>query len=278
MNAQAPTEHTPLGNDLYCPDCGYDLRGLTSRRCPECGLDLMFIETAEPQIPWEHRAAEGRVRTYFRTVWQVLFRTRVFCRAASVPVSYRDAQRFRAVSIAIGLFGILLGCVLLTIANLNIFSEIGEEFGSWMYGWLAITPLLLLVFFTGLPSYFFHPRRLSIERQNRAIALSYYGSAPLAFVPLTVIFATIAVVLLVNHPLEFLGPAVAICLLLANLIACWYAWSQIAQRVLQRQIRRLTMTWVLPVLWLVGAVLLAVAVPLIGLFIGIVFHSVRDSL
>ena len=51
-DASVPTSDDPSAStasssadDLYCPDCGYNLRGITSDRCPECGTNA----TAEPQ-------------------------------------------------------------------------------------------------------------------------------------------------------------------------------------------------------------------------------------
>ena len=35
------TDLTPSTNpaaDLFCPNCGYNLRGIDSERCPECGV------------------------------------------------------------------------------------------------------------------------------------------------------------------------------------------------------------------------------------------------
>lgn len=33
--------------ELICEECGYDTRGLTSRRCPECGAELPVRGTSE---------------------------------------------------------------------------------------------------------------------------------------------------------------------------------------------------------------------------------------
>jgi hypothetical protein len=50
--------------------------------------------------------------------------------------------------------------------------------------WICIA--LFLFGMTGVASYFFHPKSLSIVRQNRALALSYYACGPLAYMPLTI--------------------------------------------------------------------------------------------
>src|SRR5205823_2812668 len=64
--------------------------------------------------------------------------------------------------------------------------EVSTAFGlqpAWNLWPLVLNLIGLLLFFillTGVGSYFFHPRRLAVLRQNRAVALSYYACAPLA--------------------------------------------------------------------------------------------------
>ncbi len=53
-----------------------------------------------------------------------------------------------------------------------------------MVGGLQVWALLVLALLPGLASYFFQPKRLSVEQHNRAIALSYYAWAPWACAPL----------------------------------------------------------------------------------------------
>lgn len=52
-----------------------------------------------------------------------------------------------------------------------------------------LAALAALAVITGVPSYFFHPQTLPVERQNRAIALSYYSAASLSVSPLGVVAA-----------------------------------------------------------------------------------------
>jgi hypothetical protein len=58
---------------------------------------------------------------------------------------------------------------------------IGIATSVWPVAIVALGMLAWLAASTGAASYFCHPRRLSVERQNRAIALSYYACAVLAF-------------------------------------------------------------------------------------------------
>jgi hypothetical protein len=39
------------GRDAPCPNCDYNLRGLTGDRCPECGLELVLrVSLSEPKL------------------------------------------------------------------------------------------------------------------------------------------------------------------------------------------------------------------------------------
>lgn len=64
--------------DAYCPQCGYQLRGLTSACCPECGFDLAVVRDPVSRIPWVHRTRIGRLRAYFQTDWFVTWRRKEF--------------------------------------------------------------------------------------------------------------------------------------------------------------------------------------------------------
>src|SRR2546421_12277382 len=81
----------------FCPDCGYDLRGLTSGRCPECGLLIDEAALAASPIPWVHRRRIGRLRALYRTLMLTAVRPGRLAAAAAVPGDYPDAQRFRHV-------------------------------------------------------------------------------------------------------------------------------------------------------------------------------------
>ena len=39
-----PTSETFSKEELHCPLCDYDLRGLTEPRCPECGYQFEWVE------------------------------------------------------------------------------------------------------------------------------------------------------------------------------------------------------------------------------------------
>ena len=122
---------------------------------------------------------------------------------AARPVEYRSARRFQVVCVliawvilavptAIALWWVRGQIVTdpnqtITRANLLFASSVGTQSNSAraiFFDGLIVAAALLgeflwLFFATGLASYFFHPKWLPRELQNRAIALSYYTAGPL---------------------------------------------------------------------------------------------------
>ncbi|MBN1343620.1 MAG: hypothetical protein JXQ73_13110 [Phycisphaerae bacterium] len=182
-----------VDQDALCVDCGYNLRGLTTDRCPECGRAFDRASLIASQIPWVVRRQIGTIRAYWRTVWMVILRNARFCNEAGVPLSYRDAQLFRWVTILHVylpfLIATLVACAFRPLADPFVdyfFKTI------WPLAALHACLILFLLGITGVPSYFFHPACLTVEQQDRAIALSYYTCAPLAVT--TAVWLVIALV------------------------------------------------------------------------------------
>ncbi|UCG17748.1 MAG: hypothetical protein JSV19_06900 [Phycisphaerales bacterium] len=194
--------------DIYCQECGYDLRGLTSARCPECGRSLASLRSPDPQIPWGRRRELGWFRAYWSTVWMAIYRRRQLWEEMVRPVSYADSQRFRWITIAHAYVPILLGSLVLYGLDARrgpkgIFNnELGHELiaACWPLASVNVGFLMFMAAMTGVMSSFFHPRRLALEQQNRAVALSYYACAPVALslIPLTLIAGALFVSS--NHP------------------------------------------------------------------------------
>lgn len=85
--------------ELFCPQCDYSLRGLSSERCPECGFAVPEVLAGESVIPWIHRTTLGFWRAYWRTVWMATFRQRRLRNVMARPVSFAESQKFRWVTI-----------------------------------------------------------------------------------------------------------------------------------------------------------------------------------
>ena len=174
-----PLEQT----ELHCPACGYNLFGIESEKCPECGLEIDRTALGASQLPWTHRRQIGRIRAFQKTVVLAAFRPGRFAQEMNRPVSYADARLFRYICIILAWIPVTAAtCYQLSTANRPFWMEIQlsmpELVMSCITASIALWIYLLAV--TGFPGFFFHPRQLSIRRQNRAIALSYYAaSAPL---------------------------------------------------------------------------------------------------
>jgi hypothetical protein len=207
---------------LFCPQCGYSLRGLggggpdgtaSEVRCPECGFQVNLQTLHQSIIPWVHRREIGRWRAYWRTVRLVSGRPRLVAGEASKPLRIEDAVGFRRVT---ALLAFLPLAALLVWGYVGSLSETiplgatgawglppielrgtanGIQFHGhalgWLLEWSVVAALLLglwlfVLAITGLPSYFFHPRQLTVVQQNRAVALSYFSCAALAWTPVSV--------------------------------------------------------------------------------------------
>jgi hypothetical protein len=54
-----------LNEDVSCPKCQYNLRGLTVPRCPECGFEFAWADLPK----WRQEDVERREKRYARTVF-----------------------------------------------------------------------------------------------------------------------------------------------------------------------------------------------------------------
>jgi len=257
-----------IPHDLFCQQCGYNLRALTSDRCPECGHSLETVRAARTQIPWVYRKEIGRFRAYWRTVWMVMFRQRLFGEEMARPVSYPDCQRFRWVTVLHAYVPILLA----TFAAYAIGPQQGPFGDDLLYEALIVVwpvpichtlILLYLAAITGVPSYFFHPRGIPVALQNRAIAMSYYACGPLALTALPGAAAIVAILLRGEGYLGLAAQLFAIVLPFALLIIWLIDLLHISRRVMPQYRGRTYLILVcVPALWAVLAGLILVGIPL----------------
>ena len=171
----------PVPEGLFCPECDYDLRGLTSERCPECGFELEALRSLESPIPWVHRRKLGRFRAYWKTVWMVTFRHKRFCREIARPVHLRDSQLFRWITILHVYAPFLLATGAWALWEPKQFAGFVGEFGVTSVIVAHMSVLLFWVLTTGIPSCLLHPRHLPAEHEGRAGAIGYYTCASLAY-------------------------------------------------------------------------------------------------
>jgi len=141
-------------------------------------VDQAILEQA--MIPWQNRAVIGRWRALSQTVLRATFQTATFCRAVAMPVDLISAQRFRHLLVGmLFLIGALVSAIIAASYLRSIFYFLPEAM-FWLIWVLWLVPWwLFLEIFTALHTYWLHPAHLSIEKQNRAVALGHYACAPL---------------------------------------------------------------------------------------------------
>lgn len=246
----------PLPEGIFCPDCGYDLRGLTGERCPECGFDLITVRAHRSQIPWLYRSDLGRFQAYWKTVWFVTARSRQFHHEVLRPLDPDEARRFRWLTILHAYVPVGIG----SAAALTVYwSPISGFFGLYtLPAWVALQLACLswLIVATLLPRLFLQVRFWPIEKQERAIVLGDYACATLSWTgPLAVLLMGVSPLLVsgVDPQLPYLrfGALVATTLTIALAFFGW--WSSLL-RLLRGALRaglvHRAMTAVcLPLLW-----------------------------
>jgi hypothetical protein len=272
--ASADVERAPLPVGIVCPDCGYDLRGSTSARCPECGFGLDVLRTRETLIPWSHRRELGWFKAYWKTVWLVLRSPKRLGLEMARAVSYGDSQSFRWVTMAHA-YPPLLAMSILWCALVYI--KAGDEWVYWLHAGLQVWALVLLILLPGLASYFFHPSTLSVERQNRALALSYYCWAPLAFTPLALLVYIPRVLLWtpVGSGREDLLRVVSGLLPLTLAALAYWSLVGLAKHTLHQRGWRGFLAQAMLELLSVGLALLLTLIPLGAFYLLVTYHSLR---
>ncbi len=273
--ATAPAPRSDaIAQDIFCQDCGYNLRGLTSDRCPECGGSLDTIRAAASGIPWVYRHEIGRFRAYWKTVYLVMFRQGRFCDEMARPVDFDDCQRFRWVTILHVYIPILLATIATYFfAPRRPFDDLLLDAAYWQVWPMAVMHACVLLFLaagTGVPSYFFHPTSIPTRLQNRAIALSYYACGALAVTALPI--AAWAVGLALGD--SMLGMGLILFGVLAPLgqaIAWWLDLVHLMRRLLpQHGRRRLAVGLGVPVLWVASFFLILLGPPAAVWFVAVI--------
>ncbi len=283
--------NAPIEDDIYCPGCGYDLRGSISDAWSECGYALAGLRAPVSRIPWVCDRNLGLHRAYWRTVWMVLFRNRRFCEEYARPsVSYRHARTFQWVTVLHAYLLALLLTILFYATNPPVVpsrDDLAERrwatgtfqliapLGELVYAevWPAVILHASLVLFlaaaTGVPSYFLHPRQVAPQRQNNAVAMSYYACGPLAFTAVLALVVAVPVDLL--FPTDSLAGSlsgasgVAACVLV---FAWWLTLVRLARRTMpQLKTQPVIVAVAVPVLWVALAGVILIVLPALVLYV-----------
>lgn len=269
---------------VFCPACGYDLRGLPGETCPECGAKVDARSMRLAQVPWAVRGEIGRWRALWRTVGRVTFRTRLFCGAVGMPVDYADAVRFRRLVVAV----LFITTAAVTAAGLILTG--GLHNAAEFFGWgrvivistvSALSLWLFLAFATGVHTYWLHPRKLSMERQNRAVALGQYACAPLMMMPFAIPWLVVSLVMvranekrsdaawMMSFVIHMLGWAwLVLCI-----AAFWSVALAMADRVADRRGMGRWSMLTLPVIWLLLAVFVLAGLPLLAAYVWLMLET-----
>ena len=195
------------GVELRCPACDYDLRALAGDRCPECGLLIDRATLAQSQIPWAHRDRMGSIRAYQRTAWLAWRHPKRLAMSVASPVDLHDARAFQRITVLLAFVPALIVGIALIVYNGRYYLNFGlppAPAGSgYFLEWCLVVIFagcswLFLMAATSVGQYFYWSSAISETRRERAAALSYYASAPLAIsaIPMALI---VAGSLIANH-------------------------------------------------------------------------------
>jgi hypothetical protein len=293
--SEVPARLPAIPADIYCVKCAYNLFGCVSDRCPECGRSLANLRNPESRIPWVHRRRIGRMRAYWRTVWMVTFSGRGFYDEYARPLRISDARRFQWVTLSLVLAAVIYVVVALyhvcpPHVEVPDFFEIMVFPGTvrvptgwdrayaevWPVGVLLACFLLFLAAATAVPGHLFHPRGVSVERQDSGVALSLYACGSLAFLPLLVPVLLVASWEAALDARNVAGLAVTWGVVLVLPVLAAWLWNLNRQARLtlpQFRYRALVVAAALPVIWLVLAGAFLVALPAAILYVLIVISS-----
>lgn len=277
--------------DLLCPECGYDLRGISSERCPECGQPIDRASMSVARLPWAHRLAIGRVRAYWRTNLLVMFRPKRLAEEINRPVSFADAQRFRRVTVLLAwlpLFVIFVVMIFVAWKDATASFHIPTARFGWFLEAICFLSLLpatwiALLLISGVGSYFFHPKSVPILRQNRGVTLSYYTCAPLAWLSIPAAFSGVAMVIDSTdwgqwNPGQKFVVAASCCAFgsfAAILVICWSRVTVLVRRITHCGFAgEMGVAITLPLAWILCTAL-SMCIPLSILFVSLVIVSLR---
>ena len=263
---------------LLCPHCGYDLRMLAGHTCPQCGGSVGEPAMGCFMLPWPRRREIGRLRALGQTFWVITRRPRSVCQAVAQPLDLQDALRFRLTVVWLVWLSLLVSLLAQAAFNMDAAASLFNVSDGLV---LPIARLLVIVAawpllyaISGVQTYWFHPRHLTIEQQNRAVVLSYYACAPLLWLvpglPLLMLGLSYLSWRITGRTpaLDFTGIALAIGGIVLIAVAFGEFWGVsllMARRAARRGSLGLSaMAVAMPGCWLVLTILCLLGPPLMG--------------
>lgn len=270
--------------ELHCPECGYDLRATEAGRCPECGSAFDRAAMSQSRIAWEHRRSIGRMRAWWRTIWQATFRVKQLADSISAPVDGYAARRFWLIN---ALLAYLPFSVLLAFfgeewreqaaLDANGFLSLG---GVWQmdlfmpirsaYAIAGLSYVFSMVFvltITAGQTYLLQMAPLPRESQNRAASLglyasgAYIGAAVFASAG-SVVVLTILLPMMVSSNADAAFGAAAGALGVLFFGAIWVGNLRLYRRVTRAgALRSLLIAIAMPGLWLLAGLLWLLVIP-----------------
>lgn len=267
-----------IAEDIFCPKCTYNLRGLTGDRCPECGLDITNVREGESQIPWVHRREIGRVRAYWKTVWQIGFTGEVLDKEFHMATDHVSAMRFSWITIAHAYLSIAATWAFGAIIERDVLNDF-LNFGG--YGWLAvvhISAFTCLVVIAQTPHYALRRNDVPLPIQYRAATLTLYAAAPLAWFTLVPLLAFVAAIVARFTHDSMVPPVIALtaCVLVAvSLVALAICTSRVVKCMLRSRTGRFLTELRLDAIWLLAVAFAAFGIPLAYILIAVLVLSLR---
>lgn len=264
---------------LFCPECGYSLRGLAGDRCPECGHDIGQYRSAGSRIPWLRVRGVLHPIAFWKTVFLIVFwRCRWLYFETQQPLNFRHARLF---SWLCGLHAWAGGWLLAPLVydgdwwrnirkTLRDFRDSLHEPDESLVLYLGLPVLTLIaaLAISGVHTYFFETKTEGPVVRRRVVALSYLAAAPLAMFPVFV-----AIIFALVQPSMFGDPGhlqqcrLAFVAATGLTLLIWYAiMSQFASRLLRNpgRVWRVRLFWPLACV-VVLAVIFAVLPALLAL-------------
>ncbi len=251
----------PLPDGLLCPDCAYDLRGLTSDQCPECGFNLAPLRRQESLLPWRRRTEIGRFRGFWLTLWVVSAHPRRLAIEVVAQQPLSEARRFWLIVWLHLTLVFLLGVTGAAVSIITAVRTLFTETNAWLLGGLAFVFPVWLWQLPGLATYLLQTHRVPEEHERRSAVLSIYVWAILIWALPSIISFMIAGIVSAQRGTGAIGPsfaAVGLCLLTPPVVFMQRRLYVVCRRLLH--LGRFAAAWRIVCIQLAAVALFAVLI------------------